>query len=233
MLLHALPLPLALLLCLAFSSRAFVLNVSTTTTAAPCCRHGVVMLVAAGQQQPVAASTDRRDSIIQEFLKNARDLGTVGMDRTEAERQGLQQQAAALVDISDPCPARLPLVGVYTLVYSAAPGGSSGKLGPFAGIVTQEFVDDQCFINAVSLGPIKITLQAHRETKNDWTIKVPFRKTCVSFFGQALVVKELKGTSGGVWKYLFYGSITDTDGRKKLVRVMETPSLFVLEQFLD
>ena len=35
-----------------------------------------------------------------------------------------------------------------------------------------------------------------------------------------------------VWKVKFVGEVLDEDGNKKLVRIMETPSLFVLEQDL-
>ena len=35
-----------------------------------------------------------------------------------------------------------------------------------------------------------------------------------------------------VWKVKFVGKIEDENGNEKLVRIMETPSLFVLEQDL-
>jgi len=130
--------------------------------------------------------------------------------------------------------ARIPLEGIHSLVYSAAPGGSSGKLfGPVYGKVQQEFVDQEIFINSVQLGPLKIALQAKRKIMNDTSIKVTFLKSSVSVFGNNVVEKELAETSGGVWKYLFCDTITDVDGTKKLLRIMETPSLFVIEQPLS
>jgi hypothetical protein len=35
--------------------------------------------------------------------------------------------------------------------YCTAPGGSNGKVGPFVGQVTQEFLNEVDFINAVEL----------------------------------------------------------------------------------
>jgi hypothetical protein len=35
-----------------------------------------------------------------------------------------------------------------------------------------------------------------------------------------------------VWKVKFVGNVQDENGNEKLVRIMETPSLFVLEQDL-
>jgi hypothetical protein len=39
--------------------------------------------------------------------------------------------------------------------------------------------------------------------------------------------KELK--EGGTWKYLYMGKMQDKDGTSKIVHVMETPSLFMIE----
>ena len=39
-------------------------------------------------------------------------------------------------------------------------GGSSGKIGPFVGAVTQTFIDDVKFVNSVELGPLRLALQA-------------------------------------------------------------------------
>lgn len=138
--------------------------------------------------------------------------------------------AKKLIDVSDAKPARRKLKGVHTLCYSAAPGASSGRLvGPFYGKVKQTFLEDgNTFINSVEWGPFKISLRANCKTKDDTTNIVTFQETSVQLFGQTLLKKELKG--GGSWNYLFMGEVQDTDGTCKLVRVMETPSLFVIEQ---
>lgn len=130
-------------------------------------------------------------------------------------------------------PTSIPLVGTHRLVYSAAPGGSSGKLmGRVAGTVTQQFLNTTHFINAVTLGPIKIELLASRDVIDAERINVTFHETTVNVVGNPLIRKPVSG--GGQWKYIWAGVIPDeTDPtRKILVRIMETPSLFVLEHVM-
>jgi hypothetical protein len=179
----------------------------------------------------IISSVQDRNFKIQELLTEATKVGQVGSIASEEERARMISLAEALVQDSDPHPARYPLQGVHTLVYSAAPGGSSGQLfGNVIGKVSQLFEDEDIFYNRVQLGPLLISLKARREVKNDTSIKVTFLETTVSLFGKALVQKELKG--GGVWRCLFVGKMQDANGKEKLVRVMETPSLFVIEQTL-
>lgn len=92
----------------------------------------------------------------------------------------------------------------------------------------------------MELGPLKLELNAEREVLDDVRIRVTFRETVVFLFGVEVVRKETKGK--GVWKYMFSG-VVDVDqpsaqggggadgGRKQmLVRVMKTPSTFVIVQ---
>jgi hypothetical protein len=176
--------------------------------------------------------TTDRDPVVLEIIERARSLGPVGVNCSPEEQESLLEQAKEIVALSDDKPARSQLTGLHNLVYSAAPGGSSGKIGPFVGKVKQEFVDDLTFYNTVEFGPLKITLRAEREVKSDTAIKVTFRETTVTLFGNEITRKSIEN-SGGVWKCLFSGVVTSPEGRRKLVRVMETPSLFVLEQYLD
>ena len=118
-------------------------------------------------------------------------------------------------------PARIPLTGTYDLLLSTAEGGSNGKVGPFVGSVTQEFVDEKAFVNAVALGPLKISLNAQREVLDDKRIRVKFVSTNVKLFGQELFSKEISGT--GIWKQRY----VDSDAN---LRVMDTPSLFILQK---
>jgi hypothetical protein len=181
--------------------------------------------------KPPASKTDRNEKIL-ELLSQAKKVGQVGSMATEEEQSTMKILAEAVEKSSDLKPARYPLEGIHSLIYSAAPGGSSGKVGPFVGKVTQVFENDEIFYNRVQLGPLLISLKAKREIKSDTAIKVTFLQTTISVFGQKIVQKELPGTSGGVWKVKFVGKIKDKNGDEKLVRVMETPSLFVLEQAL-
>ena len=50
-------------------------------------------------------------------------------------------------------------------------------------------------------------------------------------WGNVFFQKQVGG--GGVWKVKFVGKVQNDDGTEKLVRIMETPSLFILEQALN
>lgn len=176
------------------------------------------------QQQPSAA--------ILPFLESARTLGPVGSLRNLQDQEDVLSRAKRLRG-GEPRPSSVPLQGVHRLVYSSAPGASSGKLfGNFAGQVTQTFVNSTHFINAVEFGPLKVELLARRQRKNAKQLDVFFEETTVRLFGQPVTRKKLPGTSGGSWNYLWVG-VVEEGPKRKLVRVMETPSLFVLEHDLD
>lgn len=181
--------------------------------------------------KPPASKTDRNEKVL-ELLSQAKQVGQVGSMATEEERSTMENLAQAVEKSSDLKPARYPLEGIHNLVYSAAPGGSSGKVGPIVGKVTQVFEEGETFYNRVEVGPLMISLKAKREIKSNTAIKVTFLQMTINVFGQKVMQKELPGTSGGVWKVKFVGKIKDGNGNEKLVRVMETPSLFVLEQAL-
>lgn len=167
------------------------------------------------------------------FLKQARTLGPVGVLQDPTDQADLLSSARQLRG-GNPRPADVPLEGIHRLVYSAAPGASSGKLfgNVVVGQVTQTFVNATHFINAVELGPFKIELLARRQRKNAKQLDVFFEETTIRLFGQAVSRKRLPGTSGGSWKYLWVG-VVEEGQKRKLIRVMETPSLFVLEHDLD
>ncbi|KAG7369166.1 plastid lipid-associated PAP/fibrillin family protein [Nitzschia inconspicua] len=177
-------------------------------------------------------TTALKNDIIVELLETAQSVGQVGSIATEEDRLKVEMLAQSLIPLSDSKqPARYPLEGVHKLVYSAAPGASSGKIGPFVGKVSQFFEDDEIFYNRVEFGPLSIALRAKREVKNNDTIKVSFLETAFSLFGKTL--KKSQAGGGGVWKVKFVGTYRDGDGKEKLVRIMETPSLFVLEHSLS
>ena len=66
----------------------------------------------------------------------------------------------------------MPLIGVHDLLFSMAKGGSNGKLGPLTGAVTQTFLNEKQFVNAVELGPVKIKLKAEREVLDRERVRV-------------------------------------------------------------
>lgn len=97
--------------------------------------------------------------------------------------------------------------------------------------MTQQFVNATAFINAVKLGPLKLSLEARREIVDAERINVFFLETVVQLFGVEVLRKPASG--GGQWKCIWSGEVVDDRGKKKLIRIMETPSLFVLEHDLE
>jgi hypothetical protein len=184
---------------------------------------------------------------VQLLLDEAKTVvGQVGSLATDEQRARMEELALDVIKLSELTRkgiirtkqqrqqqlARYPLVGVHNLVYSAAPGASSGRVfGNVVGRVSQLFEDDEIFYNRVDFGPVQIALRAQRKVLNDTTIKVSFLETSLNLFGRTISKKDVGG--GGIWKVKYVGTVKDDDGNEKLVRIMETPSLFVLEQDLS
>lgn len=90
--------------------------------------------------------------------------------------------------------------GTYQLLYTDTRGGSSGKVGPFVGRVTQTFEGirdlDQMgfsrrgiFLNAVEIGPLKVSLRARCESKSETKLEVVFEETETFILGQRVARK--------------------------------------------
>lgn len=187
---------------------------------------------AATKDTPTAAT---RDQAVTNLLDLARQYGPIGSLQSQEIQDAILSAARELVPFSDPKPARISLPAgqaPHELVYSASTGGSSGLLfGNVYGSVSQVF-NDTTFVNSVEFGPVRLSLNADLKIKDDWNNKVVFRQTAVQVFGQTVVNKEMKGA--GIWKYLFAGVVEDaTTGKQKNVRVLETPSLFILTQDVE
>lgn len=188
------------------------------------------------------AQEKTKEYLIQSLLQKIQQVGQIGSRVSESDQTHLLNLSKQLSPYSNAQPARLPLTGEHTLLYSASTGGSSGALGPFwVGKVTQFFVNEIDFINQVQFGPLEVKLYATRQVMDDERIKVTFRETSVNFLGIELLRKETKGQ--GIWKHVFVGMIDDYEeesgtakqggggeGQRRLLRVLETPSLFVIEQ---
>jgi hypothetical protein len=157
-------------------------------------------------QLPVSSSTSlnlfqtkkaisvQRDEKIQDLLQFVFNVGQVGSLASEEERTKLEELSKAAIPLSESKPAKFPLAGEHKLLYSAAPGVSSGRIfGNVVGKVTQFFEDDEIFYNRVSFGPLRIALKAKREIKDDSTIQVSFLETKVSLFGKTLAQKNAGG----------------------------------------
>lgn len=173
---------------------------------------------------------DKRNNIATKLLTTCSKYGQVGSKLTEEERSIIDDIAASLSPSSSPSPAKIELSGKHELIYSASPSASSGALGPLTGKVTQSFLDETRFINRVQFfgGAFKIELYAERKVLDDTRIRVKFKETVISVLGQEVKRFEAKGS--GIWDYMFAGPITTTSGEKMLLRVMKTPSTFVIVQ---
>ena len=69
---------------------------------------------------------------------------------------------------------------------------------------------------------------------DDWSGKILFKRMTYKLLGIPLYHKQVPCNSpGGTWKYLYVGNFVDIDGKRKLLRVMETPSLFLLTGDLE
>ena len=170
------------------------------------------------------------NEIASKLLETCAEYGQVGSKLTEEERSIIDNIASSLSPSSSPSPAKAELSGKHELIYSASPSASSGALGPLTGQVTQSFLDETRFINRVEFfaGAFKIELYAERKILDDTRIRVKFKETVISVFGQEVKRFEAKGS--GIWDYLYSGSITTPSGEKMLLRVMKTPSTFVIVQ---
>ncbi len=117
-------------------------------------------------------------ALLVSLINKAPRNGVGSSKETVAE---IESAVKSLEQFCPPQPARKTLVGIYDLLYCTAPGGSNGKVGPFVGKVTQEFLNEADFINAVELfdGKVKISLYAQREVISDKRIRVTFRQTAV------------------------------------------------------
>ena len=178
--------------------------------------------------------SEERDSSIKSFLEKVRNAGQIGSKCSPEVCEELVDIAKnELSQYSDEKPAQRSLSGFHTLLHSQSQGGSSGNLGPLVGTVKQEFVDDTNFINSVSFfgGFLRISLYAERTILDDTRIRVKFRETVIQLGGLEAVRKDTNGQ--GVWNNLFVGEYNDDNGTRKLLRVMETPSLFVIQQDID
>jgi hypothetical protein len=236
--------------CCSPSSRN-VASIPSSQFLYPIVKSRICQLQLAAENDAISSSTSTsssftpagRDELLRKVVDRARELGPVGVYQPEIDQDELLQLAMQLRPYSDPAPARIPLAGVFDLVYSASPYLSSGRLwGPVHGRVTQEFLSPAEFCNRVDFGPVRLSLAVTCEAKSDTVVHVNFVETRVSAWGATLVTSPAQG--GGEWKYIFAGTLTEpgsSDGggtedatktRRRFIRVLEAPNLFVIEQLL-
>jgi len=163
--------------------------------------------------------TDQRESI-NDVVKSLEDMSK---QNAFTDRDGLKYTS-------------IPLEGEHKLIYIDSER-TPQYIGPFKGTTTQYFMDEAMFENRLTLGPVQIALAATRNVMDESRLKIKFQSFGVNVFGTELVKNELK--QQGVWKMVFVGEVNDisrTDdigGEKKiLLRVMLTPSLYILSKEL-
>lgn len=176
----------------------------------------------------VLASAEPPAALLGSLLEVASAAGPVGVDASPEDQAKVEELASALKGTgSEAAQARVPLAGEYELVYSASKGGSNGKVGPFVGKVTQIIRDESSFINQVVLwgGALTVQLHARRQVLDDERIRVDFVETVFQLFGREVSRRPTAGS--GVWEQLYVQSAADGTAA---LRVMRTPSLFILRQ---
>mmetsp|Transcript_16653 Transcript_16653/g.23143 ORF Transcript_16653/g.23143 Transcript_16653/m.23143 type:complete len:195 (-) Transcript_16653:165-749(-) len=157
-------------------------------------------------------------------VDEARSLGPVANDEPEDKKEAFLSLARQLQPLSDPQPARLDFTGNYERLYSVSPGK---KLG----LIQQKFLDRTNVVNSVALGPLKTTSYGRYKATGDFSGTIVFEKLVFSVFGLKFYEKPYQAE--GLWKILFVGTFVDHDGVRKRLRVMETPTLFLLLQNLE
>jgi len=139
---------------------------------------------------------ERNDKILK-VLDTAGAVGQAGSLASEEDQLKMEEVAKNAIPLSESKPARISLTGEHTLIYSAAPGASSGRVfGNVVGKVSQFFEDDEIFYNRVTFGPLQISLRAKREILNDSSIKVSFLETSFNLFGRTVKKSEAGGGGG-------------------------------------
>ncbi|KAL9190927.1 hypothetical protein ACHAXT_000633 [Thalassiosira profunda] len=180
-------------------------------------------------ESDIARDTAGVDDLAARLLSTCAEYGQIGSKLTEEQRSTIDELCSALSDYSDPAPAQINLTGTHELIYSASPGGSSGAVGPFVGKVSQSFLDGTRFINRVELfgGAVKVELNAERKVLDENRIRVAFKETAFFVFGNE--VKRVDAKGRGVWDYAYSGRV-NVNGEKMRLRIMKTPSTFVIVQ---
>ena len=172
-----------------------------------------------------------RNRLAADLLEAAREVGQVGKLARPEDRQRLEELAQKLRPFSDPRPARSPLRGTHSLVYSGSDSGpTAGLLGPFVGKVTQVFWNETVYQNRVRFGPLQVSIFGRRTLVDDETINVKFYEIQVHLWDQQVLARGVDfGPPPGVWDFIFVGKIC-YGGEELLLRVMNTPQLFILTQ---
>ena len=170
-----------------------------------------------------------RNSLATELLTAAKEIGQVGKRASMEDRERINQLALRLQPHSDPRPAMIPLTGTHSLVYSGSDSGpTAGLIGPFVGKVTQFFCNETVYQNRVQFGPLQVSIFGKRRLLSDTDIEVGFYRTQIHLWGQQVLDRNVElWRTPGRWEHIFVGQV-EVEGQTLLLRVMNTPKLFIL-----
>lgn len=178
----------------------------------------------------------QRNEIIKSLLKETQGE-TDGTKLPDSQREIINSLVKSLEEITSVDTSldmtSTSLEGEHRLIYIDSER-TPQYIGPFKGTTTQYFVNEEEFQNRLTLGPVRIALTALRKRMDEYRMKVKFQSFGVSVFGIDVVNKPLK--QQGVWKMVFVGEVdvdldgdsTQSDKKRTLLRVMRTPSLYIL-----
>eukprot|EP00291_Cryptomonas_curvata_P000962 CAMPEP_0172189984 /NCGR_PEP_ID=MMETSP1050-20130122/22849_1 /TAXON_ID=233186 /ORGANISM="Cryptomonas curvata, Strain CCAP979/52" /LENGTH=196 /DNA_ID=CAMNT_0012864783 /DNA_START=180 /DNA_END=767 /DNA_ORIENTATION=+ len=175
-----------------------------------------------------ATSDTQRIQAKEDFLAAAKAGPKNGVGCTPEQREEIEGKLAILAELNptkEPAYALLrpPFTyfdGTFALVYTNTTGGSSGKLGPLVGDVTQTFEGMRdldamgfarrgVFTNAAAFGPLRTALRARCEAKSERRLTIVFEELSVSLFGIELQRKPFQaggpGTQGS-WDLCYLDS---------------------------
>ena len=172
---------------------------------------------------------DERNAAILALVDQARQIGPVANNQPENVKAEFHQRAKELQPLSDTSPAAVNFTGVHERIYSVSPGKKYGH-------IQQIFVNATSFVNSVKFlgGIVQTSVDASYEARDDVTGMVTFdNQLYFRLFDVTVFRKELPRGREFPWNILFVGSFVDHDGKQKRLRIMETPSLFVLLQTLE
>eukprot|EP00898_Chlorokybus_atmophyticus_P002981 jgi/Chlat1/3684/Chrsp24S03845 len=187
------------------------------------CQAADVASVAATKQELLSASRNTQNGTACTSDQAERIAGKDLLD-------GLIKQLEASNPSKKPAYADL-YDSFWELVYSSSTAASAGKLGPFVGYVTQEFlprkgVEGQLeqYINGVEFGPVlKAALLATYKPLSDTRLQVKFINTRWTLLSVFSFTQDFKPSSGGWWEVTY----VDNDLR---ILYANTGNVFVLRR---
>lgn len=176
---------------------------------------------------------DERNAAILALVDEARRIGPVANDQPDDTKATFLDRARRLQPLSDPRPAKIDFTGVHDRLYSTTAGKKYGR-------IQQTFVDATRLVNSVTLlgGAVQISIGARYEAQDDTTGVITYDdEQCIALFGRTVYMKKQTSMStdgvGYPWNFLFVGTFVDHDGKRKRLRIMETPSPFLLLQDVE